>query len=126
MHAEQRGLSGEVLRVFDLWPYKRKGGKRGLSGQTAPENVSAHLLAGKNGGGRYLNSGWFPNLGSPETFGQRHLFHPGPGRGLASRFRPSIIKEIRLGAWLWAVALCKVIPALDRHIEICTDFASLR
>ncbi len=29
-------LSGEVLRAFDLWPYKYKGGKRRLSGHTAP------------------------------------------------------------------------------------------
>jgi hypothetical protein len=43
MHAEQRGLSDEVLRAFDLWPYKHKEGKRGLSGQSAPEKVSLHI-----------------------------------------------------------------------------------
>ena len=52
MHAEQRGRTGEVLRGFGLWPYNYKEGKRGLSGQTAPEKMSAHLLTEKNGGGR--------------------------------------------------------------------------
>jgi len=124
MHAGQRH-SGEVLRAVDLWPYKHKEGKRRLSRHTAPEKLSAHLLARQNGGGRYLNRCWYPNLCS--SLGQCHTFHPGPGVCLTSRARPSINKDIRLGPRLRAVALCKVIPASDRHTEqICTDFASLQ